>query len=139
VPYHFNFYYTNGGSVSGENIRTVARIYTGKADDKATQIDLARQFRKDWKSDKPTLIAALVPNIQRFGSVDKTLSDAELVKLTNQGTIYLFIRFEYSDAGGRWGTDACESFQRNSTTEIATNITHQCCTFDDFRHPVKRQ
>jgi len=139
VLYHFNFYYTNGGSVSAENLRTLPKIYTGKADDKATEMDLARQFEKDWKSDKPQTAKTLVSNSPSFGSVDKTLSDTELATLNNQGTIYFFVRFEYSDAGGRWGTDACESFQRNSATEIATKIGHTCYIFEDFRYPIKRQ
>jgi hypothetical protein len=116
----------------------MAKIYTGKADDKATQMDLARQFEKDWKSGSPTLAMNLVPDNPRFGSVEKTLSDEELAKLKDRGTLYLFVRFQYSDASGRWGTDACEGFQRNSATEIAMNITHPCYAFEDFRYPIKR-
>jgi len=138
VPYRFNYYFTNGGSVAAENIRIMANIYTGKADDKATQIDLARQFGKDWKSASPKLIMSLAPDVPRFGTVEKTLSDEEFVKLKDGGTFYLLVRFQYSDASGRWGTDACEGFQRNSATQIALNLTHPCNAFQDFRYPIKR-
>jgi len=139
VLYHFNYHYTNSGSLPAENIKMMARIYIGRADDKQTQIGLARRFAKDWQSGTPQTAVTIAPGVSPFGSVDRTLTDKELTELNDFGTFYLFVRFEYSDENGRSGTDACSAFQRNSVTEVATNILHACYVFEDFRYPVERK
>jgi hypothetical protein len=121
-------------------LKILARLYTGIADSKEDQLQLAHQFNEDWKlgNTLSQISTVLVPDNPFFGTVEKTFTDDEIKKFNNNGTIYLLVRFEYSDETGRWRTDACSSLQRETPTKIDKNIFHPCSVFQHFRYSVKQ-
>jgi hypothetical protein len=139
VSYGFDWYFTNIGSETAEDIDALARIYVGKADDKPAQIQLQRRFEEEWKSATPFRLGKLVPgNTPAYQSINRTFENSQVKELNEGGTIYLFVRFEYSDDVGRLRTDACSSLQR-SGTEIDLRVLHSCLVFDNFRYPIKQR
>jgi hypothetical protein len=138
INYGFNWEFINNGSQTAQNPRVLARVYVGKADDKRAQIRLERQFEKEWKSSTiANHLGNLTPGYSpSFGSTHKTFDAKEIEELGDDGTIYLFVRFVYSDDVGVLGTDACSSFQRNGGN-IDLGVLHSCQVFESFRYPIK--
>jgi hypothetical protein len=139
-PYKFNYFYVNGGTETAVDLKVLARVYTGISESKEDQLKLARQFDEDWnKGNALETNSVLVPDHPSFGTIEKAFTDEEIKRLNLNGTVYFLIRFEYTDETGRWKTDSCMSFQRESPTIIDTNIAHPCFVFQHFRYAVKRQ
>jgi hypothetical protein len=137
VPYKFNFHYVNGGAETATNMKLLAKIDEGKADNKRVEVQLAHKFERDWVLGVIQSPVALVPDYPTFGTTERTFNAEEVKEMNNAGTIYYLLRFEYSDDTGRWRTDACGSFQRSSPTQIDTNIFHPCSVFQRFRYPAR--
>lgn len=137
VEYTFNFHYTNDGTASAKLKRIFTRLYIGNADDKLAQANLAGQFEKEWKDYKETQLRGveIEPKNPTFGTVARKFSADEIGRLEPTGTIYFFVRFEYSDDIGNWITDSCESFQRQ-VGQMDINIIHPCYEFRRYRAPV---
>ena len=142
VEYTFNIHYINDGTETASNIQSLPELFIAPFDDKNAQIELIRKFEKDWenRSLRYSFPSVLVPATPSFGSTKRTFTDEEMRNLTPGGTIYLLMRFEYTDETGRWRTDECEAFQRTSpAAEIQTNIFHTCSVFQRFRYPVNQR
>jgi hypothetical protein len=137
TSYQINYYFQNGGTGTATKVQKMARIYIGDADDKKAQIRLVRKFNIEWKQDNISKVPVIVPNTPLFDSLDRTFTDDEMKDFSLNKTIYILVRFEYSDETGRWRTDACNALQRGSTT-IFVYVKHTCLTFENSRYAVKQ-
>ncbi|MBB5329417.1 hypothetical protein [Tunturiibacter gelidoferens] len=141
TEYAFNWHYENVGSAIATNGKTFARIYIANADDKDAQTGLAKEFNSDWNKSKEVSGQSnfMAPNTPLWGTTRRTFTDEEFRNYNPRKTIYLLMRFEYTDETGTWGTDSCVGFQRDSATQTDTKIWHVCYTFERFRYPVGQQ
>ena len=136
--YSFNYHYKNEGQETATGLLVLGKVYTGKPDDKAVQQGLAKEFEGAWLAEAhaaPT--TELVPDYPSFRTIQRTLSPAEEQDVDQGGTVYFLFRFEWTDEAGRWRTDACTSFQRNSPSQIDVRVFHPCRAFQQFRYHVR--
>lgn len=136
--YQINYHYINGGTATAINTIRMAALYLADADDKDSQLKLVQRFNSEWKAKNIKVGSVVVPNTPLFDSIHRTFTDDEMRDFNPKKTVYLLIRFEYSDETGRWRTDSCEAYQRTSPTEINIGVTHPCLTFEASRYAVKQ-
>lgn len=139
MEYNFNLSYVNAGTVAATDLKILGKIYPATADDLGAQKELERQFEDAWRTDANLTAAPMIPSSPLFSTIPRTFSAEELEHSGPTWTFYALIRFEYSDETGRWRTDACQAFQRESSGTIDTNLTHPCGTFQRFRYPVAKK
>jgi hypothetical protein len=136
TDYSFNYYYANNGNAPARKIKQLAKLYMAKADDRAAQEELVRDFESSWDGVKvDTSGLNLIPGDTNFGTIHRTFSNQEFS--IDGGTLYYLLRFEYSDNTGRWRSDTCELLQRSSAGRtIDIKVTHQCLVFQHSRYEV---
>ena len=139
TQYTFNFHYVDTGAEAARDIQYQARVYIGRADDLQAQVRLVNDFEKSWSRDVISIpkLALLAPGFPAFSSTTRSFHAEDLASPSANATIYLLVRFEYSDGSGRWRTDACESLQRGDK-EVQTSVGHPCLMFNRSRYPTER-
>ena len=123
----FNVHFTNGGNDLAKNPRWDAKSYVGKPDDIVTEKDTSIDFDKWWISSKHQGFAttSVRPREPAFFSFKTpALTDDDLKGIVARRlTLYILIRFTWSDRTGNWVGDECFSFQDlNHDFEV----THAC-------------
>jgi hypothetical protein len=142
ISYRFRNPRANEGNEAATIQMRLTKFYIGKPDDKSSEIELAKQFEKDWVTAyrEPHTPSALEPNTPRYFTEYRTFSDDEIdgpQSLSKGYTIYVFRRIAYTDSTGRWFTDDCADFQRDQGGGIYVHVTHPCEAFTQSRHPAK--
>jgi hypothetical protein len=137
TQYLFNFYYANTGTAPATDLHLLAKAYIAAADDKEAQSALVRKFESGLDFRKLQNWGVNVPNVPMFVSDYETFTTDQVSD--HKATIYFLFRIEYSDETGRWRSDSCMSYQRDSATAINDKIGHNCELFVRFRYPVPRQ
>jgi|GEM_PF-6552654 hypothetical protein len=137
IDYQINYHYINSGTATATDTKKMAALYVADADDKDAQLKLVQRFNADWETES-VRGGALVPGTPFFGSLYRTFTDDEMKNLNPKKTLYLLVRFEYSDETGRWRTESCRAYQREASTEINLRVAHTCSAFENSRSPVKR-
>lgn len=135
TEYSFNYNYVNDGNAPAKKIKQLAKLYMAKADDRAAQEELVREFESSWadtKADSSGLM--LIPGTPNFGTIHRTFSNEEFI--IPGGTLYYLLRFEFSDNTGRWRSDTCELLQRENGRTIDIKVSHQCLVFQHSRYQV---
>jgi hypothetical protein len=137
--YGFNFFYSNGGTETATHLTSLAELYIADASSVSAQKEVSRRFEEAWRSKKSRIAIDSVTGQRtgEFSTVHRRFSPEEIKNLSPDGTIYFLVRFEYSDSAGRWRTDGCLSFQRESPAILDRNIAHPCVVFNRSRYSVK--
>jgi hypothetical protein len=112
-PLEFNMAYTNSGNAIADNVYVGVKFYVGKLDDEATQKKLASDFDKWWATEEHHMKSPLRPRAPSFGSFKTDAFTADQIKdiTSRTQTIYVLIRFAYTDHTGRWMGDECMAMQ----------------------------
>jgi hypothetical protein len=138
TDYTFNISFVNEGNQVSRIVKRLAQIYIAKADDLETQKGLVSKFEEEWKKPNTKTPMISAPGAPSFWSEDRTFSAAEMNDLKRtENTIYVLRRIEYSDSTGKWWTDRCEHFQKDSGV-LYVRVTHNCYLFQQDRYRPQR-
>lgn len=120
-PLMWNIHWANTGDDPGTDLLHGSQAYIGKPDDLEVQTRLAHQFNEWWRNERakqPNVIEGVrkrtaMTNVPSFFSFSSdALTPADVLALSNRTmTIYIFVRFVWSDKTGRWVSDECTSYQ----------------------------
>lgn len=135
----FNVLFSNIGSENATRVFYDGMLYVDKLDDLEAQKRLAHEFDMWWKTSKhlgggETIAASSAQGLFSFQSPQFT--EAELKGLDARTvTIYVFLRFIYSDHNGRWVNDVCFGLQDPKHDMV---VSHPCKLHDNPRYPIKQ-
>jgi hypothetical protein len=135
LKFRVDIYLVNAGTATATNLKSAAKLYVAKPDNKDAQGDIAKRFDEQWARSaiaKPTV----APGEQMFSTFSSDAFDEEQASSLNSGaaTIYILARFVWSDPTGRWASDQCLGYQ-NVTQNLI--VTHYCQTHITQRYPLK--
>jgi hypothetical protein len=138
TPFEFNIWFVNIGNEVATNVIEDGRAYVRKPDDLAVEKEISKDFNKWWVASEhkePDTTSPSDPST--FFTFKQTFSQSELHAISQHlETIYVIVRFEYSDHRGRWSTDLCLSYQ-----DLMHDLTvaHPCGREYSNPHYVVRQ
>jgi hypothetical protein len=133
----FNISFTNIGNEDAREVEHASKLYIAKPDDRETQEELARQFDKWVQSGgnppSATTIPSYRPDFYTFKG--DPLSADDINRLTAKtATIYVFMRFFWTDHNGHWVKDVCFGYQDPSHDLI---VSHVCFVNNESPHKVR--
>jgi hypothetical protein len=129
----FNISFTNVGNDSTRNSNYDARLYVRRLDDTEAQREIANDFDQWWGMSQHPGGAAIRPNYPSFFSFRSLpLTENEVSGILNHSlTLYVLIRFTWTDRTGRWASDECFAFQ-DPTHDF--EVGHPCAIFTRDRY-----
>jgi hypothetical protein len=112
----FNLNFTNRGNAVARKFRRRAKIYIGKLDDRRDQEKFGAGFDRLWANSIPAIGHDVMPNAPEFFSFDSdTFTSDEVIELERSSppkiTLYLLLRFTWTDQTGNWVSDYCIAMQ----------------------------
>jgi len=109
----FDVFYTNYGNDVARMVRNGAKIYIRKPDDAAAAREIVNDFNMQWEKLNLSPAVDVNPNAPRFFMFTKDdLTEEESKGILNRTlTMYVVIRFTWSDNTGEWTGDECFSYQ----------------------------
>lgn len=121
----FNLWLTNSGTDIARHPRRDARIYFRRPDNIEDEKQMAIDFDEQWKRSTHATAGDIRPHEPIFFSFKSDpLTDSEVRGVQNHTlTLYVLLRFAWSDQTGNWIGDECFSFQ-DPTHDLA--VTHFC-------------
>lgn len=129
----FNVAYTNAANDTARNYNYDARLYVRRLDDPEAQREIAIDFNRWWDISQHPTSAAIRPNYPSFFSFRSLpLTENEVSGVLNHSlTLYVLIRFTWTDRTGRWASDECFAFQ-DPTHDL--EVGHPCSIFTRDRY-----
>jgi hypothetical protein len=144
----WNVAYVNSGAATAENWEREGKIYVGTPDDLDDQRRFGAEFDKTWVSDHqrlcqgekigcPAEVKPKEPNLFTFDSEPLNMAEVESILSRNKGrkTIYILVRFVWSDETGTWANDSCMGFQDPPPN---LQLAHPCSVHRRGRYAFRR-
>ncbi|SRR6266487_1145653 len=131
----FNVSFTNIGNDMARNYDHETRLYVRRLDDLEAQREIASDFNQSWGMSQRSKGAAIRPNYPAFFSFKSLPLKEDEVNgvLDHSLTLYVLIRFTWTDRTGRWASDECFAFQDPMHDLVAG---HPCAIFTQHRYKV---
>ncbi|MDP9158667.1 MAG: hypothetical protein M3O09_00350 [Acidobacteriota bacterium] len=111
----FNAYFTNMGKDEARHVLQAVGFYFGKIHDLATERQFATQFEKTWAAEiqKSQSVDTLRPHAPAFQThITPPLTEEQIKQIHERSaTIYVLVRFAYTDTTGNWLSDVCLALQ----------------------------
>lgn len=132
-----NVKWTNNGQDVATHEVMDATGFVGKLDDASDQQAIAKKFEDWWRTTEHLSFLTTQPQEPALGTyIMPGFSDKEMDAVKNkQATIYLLLRWVYSDSTGRWVRDDCMAFQ-NPLHDF--QITHPCHAHNNHHYPMPK-
>ena len=140
--------FVNSGSATAQKWERAGRMYIGKPDDVEEQRRFGVDFDKWWNANHkrlcqdslpgcPAEIKPEEPNVFTFESdilaADDVVSVLSREKMRK--TLYILVRFVWSDGTGTWANDVCLGYQDPPPNFV---LLHPCRTHTQGRHAFRR-
>jgi len=134
----FNVSFTNIGNDTARGYNHETRLYVRRLDDPEAQREIANDFNQWWGMSQHSDSATMRPNYPAFfSSKSLPLKEDEVSGVLNHSlTLYVLIRFTWTDRTGRWASDECFAFQ-DPTHDLVAG--HPCTIFTRHRYKVTQR
>src|ERR1035438_875140 len=138
INFDWNVMFMNVGNEDATDVNMDAKMLLGQPRD-ADSVRLLKEFDQWWKQKKkhwhndisqPGITGAFAT----FEGLRPTPQERQTL-VDHSQTVYLIIRFEYSDHAGRWAYDVCEYYQ---DVMVSTDVTHPCRLPRKGRYRIQR-
>ncbi len=138
--FEINVQFTNSGSETAQHVLLDLQTYVAKPDDESTQDVILSAFNKWWSTSKHVAPAVdeVQPREQRFATFKSQVFSADDIKavMDKSRTLYVLLRWTYSDSGGRWASDTCFGYQY---VYQDFNVLHPCrSAYNRQRYPAPK-
>jgi len=139
IEYEINFDYLNFGQDTATSFKYLAHAYVDEYSEEGER-KASREFLADWHEKRDIRhMLNLESGEGPFNTISRTFTPEEVKELDGGGTIFVLIRFEYTDQTGKWGTDYCQFFQRTAKGALDMTVTKYCTIFNRLRYSIKPQ
>jgi hypothetical protein len=134
----FNIWFTNNGGVEAKNTHVIGNLYARKAHDSAAEAEIVSDLQNIWSKKRSTLPKGQVvkprePTFVTLTSGRFTASEVEGV-IKRSLTLYLVLRFIWTDQTGQWATNVCWLMQ-DPMHDLS--VMQPCKDTGKYRYPFR--
>jgi hypothetical protein len=121
----FNLWFTNSGTDTATRTHHEAKVYVRRPDNVEDEKQIANDFDEQWKRSTHSKANDIRPHAPAFFSFkSEPITDSEVKGVLGHTlTLYVLVRFTWSDQTGNWIGAECFSFQ-DATHDLI--VGHQC-------------